>query len=321
MLEIVRPDAVVLQNDPWNFPAYLKPLSSSKVIGIAAVDGKNCRGNDLNGLARAIFWTEFGRREAHAGGYTGDSAVIPLGVQLSTYRPIEKIEARKHFQFGRRFQNSFMVGNVNRNQPRKRMDLTIQYFAEWIKSDKVDDAYLFLHVAPTGDSGYDCAQLAKYYGIEQRTILSEPEVWNGLKEEELAVLYSCFDVQLSTTQGEGWGLTAMEGMACGVPQVLPRWSALGEWAQGAALLVPCTTTAATPDSINVIGGVPDREETIKTLRVLYKQPRIREEYRDMGLSLVQEDRFRWENIGARYAEEIEIAVDAPAQLRAYAEIA
>jgi glycosyltransferase involved in cell wall biosynthesis len=58
------PDVVVVQNDPWNIPYYLKACGNVPVVGFVAVDGKNCRGAGMNGLANAVFWTRFGEEQA-----------------------------------------------------------------------------------------------------------------------------------------------------------------------------------------------------------------------------------------------------------------
>lgn len=304
LVATTTPDLVVVQNDPWNFPDYLKVLANLPVVGIVAVDGENCRGRQLNGLALAIFWTEFAQCEAALGGYSGPSTTIPLGVDLSTYRTVERKQARAALGLPARLHDAYIVGNVNRNQPRKRLDLTISYFAEWVKKYQIDDAYLFLHVAPTGDRGYDCQQLMSYYGINRRLILSEPDVYRGESEQRLVLMYSSFDVQVSTTQGEGWGLCTMEGMACGVPQIVPAWSALCEWTEDAAVKVPCSTIACTPNKINVVGGVPDREEFIASLDRLYHDAAERQRLSERGRRLVERDEFRWPNIGQRYAHEL-----------------
>jgi D-inositol-3-phosphate glycosyltransferase len=102
---------------------------------------------------------------------------------------------------------------------------------------------LYLHVCPTGDVGYGIDQLAKYYNLKGRVILAQPGVYHGSTDDEMALTYRAANVGISTTQGEGWGLTTMEGMACGLPQIVPDWSALGEWAAPAAYLVPCSRIA------------------------------------------------------------------------------
>jgi D-inositol-3-phosphate glycosyltransferase len=297
-----RPDVVVIQNDPWNFPPYMRLLPNVPVIGVVAVDGLNCRGRELNGLTCAIFWTNFGADQATKGGYRGPYAVVPLGVDLEVYRPENKLAAREKFfrpdDFDR-LKNSFIVTNVNRNQPRKRLDLSISYFAEWVKEFGIEDAYLHLHVAPTGDVGYDCQQLMAYYGLSHKLILSMPEVWKGLSEQTLNWNYNISDVGFSTTQGEGWGLTTMEMMACGIPQIVPDWAALGEWTEDAVLKVPCSEVACTINNINVIGGVMDRNES----------PETREIVGAAGKALVSRPEFRWSAIGEQFNEAIEASLD------------
>lgn len=304
LTEKIKPDVIVLQNDVWNIPAYTQTVSGPHYVGALAVDGLNCRGDLLNDLSLAIFWTKFGHQEAIRGGLQKPGVSIPLGLDLDFFRPQDKIESRRSWGLSGTHKNDFIIGNVNRNQPRKRLDLTIKTFAMFIERHRLNDAWLFLHVAPTGDSGIDCAQLAKYYGVEHRLILSEPGVFKGIAEDRLASLYSCFDIQLSTTQGEGWGLTTMEGMACGVPQIVPAWAALGEWTAGAALQVPCSHTNVTPDNINSIGGIPDEERVVDALYDLYSQPELRQEMRASGLQLAHRPEYRWENIGKQFAAAI-----------------
>lgn len=302
LIERTRPEMVVIQNDPWNFPQYLEKTGSTPIVGIVAVDGLNCRGEALNGLHHAIFWTEFGRDEACRGGYRGPSTVIPLGVDLELYKPIDRTKARQVMGIYEYTKDSFVIGNVNRNQPRKRLDLTIKYFCEWVKEYRIDDAFLYLHVAPTGDQGYDPRQLMKYYSVPRRLILCEPELMYGISEDMMPYLYNCFDVQVSTTQGEGFGLTTLEGMACGIPQIVPEWSALADLFMGAADMVPCTTTIATPNNINVIGGVPDRDLFITNLNRMYKNHQYRLQKAASCLHVAKEERFSWNQIGQKYVD-------------------
>ncbi len=293
----LRPDVVIVQNDPWNFPRYLQAIGNTPTIGIVAVDGKNCNGVALNGLRTAIFWTKFGAIEAAKGGYRGLSAIVPLGVDLNVFKPMDRNIARTVVGIPDSVAEAYIVGNINRNQPRKRLDLTVQYFCEWIRSRNITDAYLYLHVAPTGDAGYNVRQLMAYYGCANRLIRKEPPIGLGSPTDLVAATYNCFDVQMSTSQGEGFGLTTFEGMACGIPQVVGEWAAYAELLPGAAALIPCPTTIATPSNINTIGGIPDREMFIQALDELYRSADLRQNLRERGLALVAGDRFRWENIG------------------------
>jgi glycosyltransferase involved in cell wall biosynthesis len=318
-----RPDVVVVLQDPWFIPHYRAAVGTTPLVVWLAVDGKNLRADEyLAGVNHAIFWTEFAKEEARLGGFAGHAGVVPLGVDLELYRPLPRQEARVAWGLkGSPAETGYIVGNVNRNQPRKRLELTIDYFAEWVLEDKVHDAYLMLHLAPTGEHAVDVKQLMGYYGIPHRLILSvPPTIGQGVPEKSLAGMYSAFDVMLSTTQGEGFGLTTFEAMAAGVPCIAPDWSALGELlAGGAGELVPCSTISVTAGSRsfpagniinpNVIGGVPDKAASIEALRKLYADKSYRAELADRGRARVGEDRFRWSNIGEAFHRELEAALE------------
>lgn len=312
MCHLVRPDVIVIQNDPWNFTNYLDQLRGTEfedvpIVGIIAVDGKNIAcGNELERLALGICWTEFGLNQLRQGGFTKPAVVIPLGVDPAHYHPGDLIEARKQIGLPTALNDRFIVGNVNRNQPRKRLDLTMKYFAEWVHSRDVDDAVLFLHVAKTGDKGIYIEQLAKYYGISGRVLIVQPPTLYGVSEEEMGAVYRSFDVQISTTQGEGFGLTTLEGMACGVRQIVPDWAALGEWARGGAELIPCTSTAIGPPYLNIIGGVADETLFVEALDRVYKDAMNGDrEPNERAAAHALDPRFDWNHIGEMYRATIE----------------
>lgn len=296
MIERLKPDVVVLLNDPWNVASYLESIDEygvdrPPIVGWLAVDAENQDGRPLNELDHVAVWTRFGERELKRGGYEGECSVVPLGVDLELFGPRDRAEARKLTCPAGLPDDAFVVGVVGRNQPRKRLDLAIEYFAEWTREYGIDDAYLYLHVAPTGERGFDIQRLARYHGLSGRVILSQPPIGDGYPANWLASLYSAFDVYLTTTQGEGWGLPALEAMACGTPVVAPDWSGLGDWARGAAVLVECTSTAISAP-LNAlaytIGGVPDRQKMIYELQALHENRfGTRKEVGERGRKLAQ----------------------------------
>jgi glycosyltransferase involved in cell wall biosynthesis len=226
---------------------------------------------------------------------------------------MDKVAARRAMNLSPilNFQNIFIVGSVNRNQPRKRWDLLIKYFATWVKEYDIDDAYLFLHTAPTGEEGIDVKQLSAYYGILSKIILVTPATWYGPDDSVMRETYNCFDVAASTTQGEGMGLTTLEAMACGIPSIAPDWAALGEWGKGAMQLIPCTSTAIGPPYLNVIGGIADEELFIKALDNLYVSREEQKKWSKVALAKTEEDQFRWNTVGRRVSEEIGKVLGAP----------
>lgn len=307
ILDLERPDVIVIQNDPWHIDAYLQKIQTfapyAKTVGTIAIDGANCAyGDALNKFDHVSFWTKFAEKEALNSGLTKPTSVIPLGVDLKTYQPGDRMEARRTLQLPTQLDDAFIFLNVNRNQPRKRIDLTMRYFAEWLHMNPdVTNAYLYLHVCPTGDVGVNVEQLAKYYGILPRLITASPSVYRGVSERLLATTYRACNAQVSTTQGEGFGLTTLEGMACGLPQIFPRWSALEELFGDVAYSIPCTSTSISP-AVNVIGGVPDEEQFIAALDNCYRDSTARHSYEFRGIARANDVRFDWDHIGRRWVQ-------------------
>lgn len=311
MLRKHRPDVVVLQTDPWWVPDYMDAINKVNdvprplVVGAIAIDGKSTRGAGMNDLDHAIFWTKFAQKEALLGGYRKGSTVIGLGVDRSIYNVgnHSKAEYRAAMGLSEECADAFIVGNVNRNQPRKRLDLTIQYFAEWIKTREIYNAYLFLHVAPTGDLGYNLESIAYQCGLHnpQRIILSTPNVYKGTSEAGMAQIFRSLDLQLHTGMGEGWGLPGMEGMACGTPLACADVAAQAEWARPAAVLLPSDECFAL-GGVATRGGVPRKENTIKVLDTLYHSLEARADLSQRGLDLTADTQFDWVTIGARWVD-------------------
>lgn len=323
-------DLIVIQNDVWNIPSYIEELRKKNlehipVVAFLAVDGENCQSKDLDGVSLAIFWTEFGLNEADKGGWKGKSAVVPLGVDLNIYKLEDMQYAQQLRDHARSLfaqegfptidieavKKGFIVGCVNRNQQRKRFDLLTRYFCKWIDTFKVEDAFLFVHACPTGEQEYDIEQLMSYYGHKDRLILVYPDLGTGIPEAQLPWTYRCMDVLASTTQGEGFGLTTLEAMALGIPVIAPEWSALGEICKDAAVLVPCTSTAATQKRINCIGGIPDEKNFIRQLQRVYQSKALRTEIATLGYERARESRFRWENVAKAFSNAIDDALLFP----------
>lgn len=295
------PAAVIINNDWWNVAEFAKAAPDGvSIIGYMPVDGGNLDTAamlELNRLHAAVWYTDFGHRAAVAAGFTGLRHVIPHGIDTELFQPLGKPEAR--LQLGLSVPpDAFIVGNINRNQPRKRLDLTVQIFAAWVKQHGIADAYLLMHCAQK-DTGWDLRRVASYYGVSDRLILTGAEDIRDLQDvSSLSCIYSSLDVQMTTTLGEGWGLTTMEGMACGIPQIVPASSALGEWARP-AVKIPCSRTLIHPE-INTVGSLVDEEPFVAALQALYQSKDERGRLAQEGLGYVRGDAFRWETVARQF---------------------
>lgn len=314
-----KPSAVIINSDPWVVAHFLDQAAlmaaPPPILGYMPVDSpfqiKRKVGAALSRLATALWYTEFGQKEAERAGFRGASAVIPHGIDLDIYRPLDRQEARKALGLPVP-PGAFVVGNVNRNQPRKRLDLTIDYFGSWLKQRPDVDAYLYLHCAPF-DVGWDIPHLVEISGLTGRVIwpkqldMAQQKV---LPERLLSAVYSSCDVQVTTTLGEGWGLTQMESMACGVPQIVPEYSALGEWPRGAVEYVPCTSIEAHSNyESGGLGGIADKRAFIAALDRMHDNHARRLEFAAASLNLVQRPEFRWELIAAQFDAALREAIE------------
>ncbi len=310
LTKAIKPDVVSLLNDPYVIAQYLQNRPADLVCPVVAyvpIDGKNVREDIALTLCRldgVIFYTEFGRKEASKSGFVGQSWVIPHGVD-PLYGPKDRLESRKRMGLPPSLHDAFLFGNINRNQPRKRLDLTVEYFAEFLKRTDAGNAYLYLHCTEE-DLGIRPGQLCKYYGIDHRLIMPSMESLNpakGVSQELLCHIYSSLDVQITTTSGEGFGLSTIEGMACGIPNIIPDWAALGEWPRGQGCrVIPCTSTWCFPGGVNTVGGLPDRDRFVQAMIELYGDAEVRAQLGREARKRSTGPEFDWDNITDQFVE-------------------
>jgi len=212
-----------------------------KFVGYAPMDSYNwigCLNETANSWDAVISYTEFGAHEFIAGGINKPIAVIPHGVTPGQFYPMDRKEARQRLGID---PDKFVVFNGNRNQFRKRHDLTIKAFAKFAK-DK-PDAQLYLHCGMK-DQGWDILPLfsreMNKQGLDPNgriilttTSASPPSV----SVEELNVIYNAADVGVNTCKGEGFGLVNFEQAACRVAQVVPNHTSCKELFEGYGRLI------------------------------------------------------------------------------------
>ena len=111
-------------------------------------------------------------------------------------------------------QDKFVVGNMNRNQPRKQPVRSMMAFAKFAK-DK-PNALLHMQMDWGDEFGWPIDYFAQLYGIGNKMI---PPARVGIPVQEIVKIYNMWDLNLNCTGGEGFGLTHIEGFACGIPSL------------------------------------------------------------------------------------------------------
>ncbi len=156
--------------------------------------------------------------------------VIPHGVNPKVFFPVtkEQIQAFRSQYFGP-LADKFIITNVNRNQQRKDIPSTIKAFVEFRKERP--DSILYLHMSAQ-DQGWNLPEVIKSFGLDISRDVILPQKFTpstGFPLEVLNLLYNSSDCLVSTTVGEGWGLSWTEAMSCKVPVVYPINTCLGEY--------------------------------------------------------------------------------------------
>ena len=328
LIEQLQPNVVFSLHDLWVQAEYMKVLrqytNQLKVILYCPVDSAPIMPHFAEGLIGADMLAVFNPFSQEHLVQTimqlmrqNPALPIPsiktmgLGVNTDLFYPMspttpqqqDRTEARKML-FGDvpGIADLFIVLNANRNQPRKRVDLTVAGFAQFA-ANKPDSVRLFLHMGKQ-DTGWNVHQLARRYGIEDRLILSGE--WDDLPQltsEQLNLIYNVCDVGINTSLGESWGLTSFEHAATGAAQIVPDHTAPGIlWKNAAELMSPSVTLTNT--------GMWDEHyvmpETIAAaLERVYADVDYRTSLAKKGYEMVTSPQYQWRNIAAQWNEIIQ----------------
>jgi len=327
IIEAVKPRLVFMVNDIWILGRYTSILKEYKdklkTVLYFPVDGEPIDSEfvgQLDGVDQLVAYNQFGKRaieQAIAGVRqenpdfkASEIEVIPHGVDTKLFHPYSKMPGTDGIKRGRLrakklllpntkdFLDSFIVLNANRNQPRKRIELTMQGFALFAEN-KPDSVKLYLHMG-TEDQGWNLMSLARRYDIEGRLIIS-----NTSKEiptdsvERLNMIYNACEVGINTSIGEGWGLVSFEHAATGAAQIVPRHTACEELWQGAAeMLEPVFTV--TVERVLTEGKFVSPKGVAESLERLYRDSEYLREMSEAAYLNATRPEYRWKNIARQW---------------------
>jgi D-inositol-3-phosphate glycosyltransferase len=154
----------------------------------------------------------------------------PLGYEPENFYPLEPEERReiraKSFHIDS--DETFLVTMVNRNQLRK--DVVRGAYGFHLFHEKYPNSKLYMHMKRE-DVGGNLPGMLQYRGLETGGGAEKCEVMftqleysvvKAFPVEDLNKVYNASDVCISSSMGEGWGLTTTEAMAAGTPFIGPK---------------------------------------------------------------------------------------------------
>lgn len=312
---VEKPDIIFLLNDAWVLNPMLKKIKDAyngsvppAIFTYVPVDAKDHDPDwytEFDIVKQVVAYTDFGYNEILMANpnLAEKLTILPHGIDPTVFHELPDKTVAKKILYPKNRPDfydpeSFIVLNANRNQPRKRIDLTMEAF-KLFSEGKPETVKLYLHMGVV-DSHVHTQKLAKRLGIINRLIVTNLRAGvQTVTTERLNLIYNATDVGLNTALGEGWGLPAMEHAITGAPQIVPDHSALHELYQDCGLLIKPTLPFVL-DGIMTTGYLVKPEDVADGLEKLYTDPGLRTTLSSASKQKFLSSEYNWEQITKRW---------------------
>lgn len=330
LLDYIKPKLVFMLNDIWVLPMYMEKIQEwhdrYKVVCYSPVDAGPIDWRWIHALRdvdRYVVYTDFAKKvlEESVATWQAHSKepvkfpkidVVPHGIDTNVFYKLEdlkdrhggtilsgKLNAKRQIYPNKEdFLNSFVVLNANRNQPRKRIDITVKGFSLFCK-DKPANVKLYLHMG-IEDMGWNIISLADRYRIDDRLIISNKENFlPSVPDDRLNLIYNACDVGLNTSFGEGWGLTNFEHAATGAAQVITGYAGGKEvFGDNAVLVKP--SHFQTTEKVLTEGAILSETDVADALQKLYDDPTYLAEMSEKAYQVTQRPEYSWNSVANEF---------------------
>ena len=306
-------------------PDALAAWRSIPILHYCPIEGDNLipAWREVWEMVQPIAMSDYGQRiiSAHIG------RLVPRiyhGVNTDVFRPVSMLDpaivdgkrlgtkeaCKEHFGLAGRK----IILRADRNAVRKFYPALIQAFIPIAQADPEVD--LLLHCAADDPIGNDL--IAEVMRMPQE-IREGKRVWFtgmhdtfvGLSTEGLVALYNAADLYVTTTGGEGFGLTLAESLACGVPVVSNDWAAESEVVGPGGVMIPPLLdsygeTVRYHSSYGMDWAYPDPRAFVDPVLHLLAKPARRREMGMAGRNHVMRS-FNWDTATAEFLTLLEDA--------------
>lgn len=321
----IQPDVVVILNDApviaqmlfnnkWDQDKVL--LQARPIISYVPVDGINqpSTWRLVQEVTRVVLMSNFGTTWAPR------SPVVHHGVDAFQFRPAsdaaplrssagklvhDKRSAKEALGYD---PDAFLIARVDRNSRRKDFASTWKALLPIVHDH--DDVIVHFHCRPRDEAGYELGQMfSRHPGVARRFYVpGQDGVTPSWTREDMAILYNAADLFVSTSWGEGFGLTLAESVACGTPVVAQAVSSITEVVGPGGVLLKPKGTITVPSGQDQ--WLPDIDAFTSAIDYLYAAEQDRLALGAKGRAHV-ESMFSWDDAARAFdrliAKEIEAA--------------
>lgn len=256
----------------------------------------------------AVPYTKYAKKESKLV-FDRKYKVIYHGFDKKTFKPIdekEKEKFRNKFFKDNNLKDCFLIVNINRNQTRKGMLQTLLGFKHFNKI--IPNSVLYTHCNIYDKAGHDLQKLANKIGLKENWLYPNPKHFENnelFSDDFINSIYNIADVNLSTTLGEGFGLSMVESMATKTINIFPDNTAIHEILNDKrGILVksgnnPNNLISCGPIDNNQIRPVTDIHDLVGKLLWVYSHKEQVKAIEEDAYNWAQ-DNLDWDKIGKEF---------------------
>ena len=232
-VETMKPDVVLIYNELYVSSQYIRIINNTSVSPSIVVyldqiylpQNQNNVSFFNNNVDHVITFSEHWAQNIRS-----NNMHDPISVVRHAIEPPPGISTKEARLVLSLPQDVFIFLNLNRNQIRKRLDLTIQGYVKFLKANP--GANTLLIMGNVHDNTYDLESIYEYecrtHGVEPKEGLININQ-SRMTDDVVTKLYCACDVGINTAQGEGYGLCNYEHAWYGKPQIVSNIGGLKDY--------------------------------------------------------------------------------------------
>lgn len=255
--------------------------------------------DQLNAIVdRVLAFTPYWKEHMQEQGVTTPIDVIRHGFDPMTKYPVDTKLARLYYGLK---ENDFLILNLNRNQPRKRWDICLKAFADFVGRHRGEPIKLLIGTSIQGS--WDLMAIyereLKKRGItleEGKKHLVVTDAPQKRSDEEINILMNCADIGISASDGEGFGLCNFEHAAMGYPQVVSNTGGHKDFfTEDRAILCDPMMAYYVDSSRDGVGGeaqLIDYRDMVEGMELYYSNPSLRKKHGEASRDYIVKN-YKW----------------------------